>query len=462
MRIILLSGGSGKRLWPLSNDYRSKQFIKVAGSGANQSEESMIQRVWYNLQKSSLDSLAVIAASKVQEEVIQSQLGEQVPLVLEPVKRDTFPAIGLTSAYLNSECKVDENEVIVVIPVDVEADASFYESIRELALTFRLSTANIGLIGLRPTHPSEKFGYIVTEPAPDNTLLLRVDRFVEKPNKAAAAELIDSGALWNCGVFVFRLGYMLKLLQAEGWPLQYDELLQRYHLMPAISFDYKVVEKEDKVVVRPFAGKWNDLGTWDEWTASMPHLINGKGVLGSGCSNTHIVNELPIPIAVLGISNAVIAASPDGILVADKKLSPALKELIQPFSERPMYEETLYGWYRVIDIGSNTDNQQYVTKRVHVWENKHISYQVHASRDEIWTVINGRAEVVIDGERSMIFSGDVVHIPSGSLHAIRAITKLDLIEVQIGECVSEDDIVRYNYEWRLEDQEDVAEASALE
>lgn len=449
MKIILLSGGSGKRLWPLSNDYRSKQFIKVMSSDneSNNRQTSMIQRVWNNLKKNDLASSAVIAASRVQEEVIRSQLGDEVTLVLEPAKRDTFPAICLASSFLHSELGVEEDEIVVVMPVDVEADEGFFAAIRELAVEFESSAANIGLIGLKPTHPSEKFGYILPDTSDEEAALLTIDRFVEKPASEVAEQLIASGALWNCGVFAFRLGYLLELLDAAEWPRQYEKLLAQYHSMPAISFDYEVVEKEENIVVKPYGGKWSDLGTWDEWTATMPSYLNGIGILSEDSVNTHIINELQIPVVVMGVSNAVVAASPDGILISDKKLSPKLKELIQPISSRPMYEETLYGWYRVIDIEKNEMDQQAVTKRVHVWASKHISYQVHKNRDEIWTIVSGNGDAVIDERRFSVGPGDVIHIKAGSKHAIRAINALDLIEVQIGDEVSEEDITRYDYDW---------------
>lgn len=448
MRMILLSGGSGKRLWPLSNDYRSKQFIKVMNNddSSDETQTSMIQRVWSSLKRYDLASSAIIAASRVQQEVIQSQIEDEVPLVLEPVRKDTFPAICLASSYLYSKYDVKEDEVIVVMPVDVEADEGFYASIRQLAIDFESSTANIGLIGLKPTHPSEKFGYILTDSSQKDVSLLKIDRFVEKPAIEKASELIALGALWNCGVFVFRLGYMLQLLDSGGWPRSYEKLLNQYHLMPTISFDYEVVEKEENVVVKSYEGKWNDLGTWDEWTTTMSNHINGKGILSEDSINTHIVNELQIPVVVMGISNAVIAVSPDGILVSDKKQSSKLKDLIKPISARPMYEETLYGWYRVIDVEKNAINQQVVTKRVHVWAGKHISYHVHAKRDEIWTIISGKAEVVIDERCFSVSAGDVVHIIAGYKHGIRSIDGVDLIEVQIGEIVNEEDIIRCDYD----------------
>ncbi|WP_256757226.1 sugar phosphate nucleotidyltransferase [Cohnella sp. WQ 127256] len=450
MRIILLSGGSGKRLWPLSNDYRSKQFIKVMNNDKSEevNQTSMIQRVWAHLNEIDLANSAVITASRVQQEIIQSQLGDDVPLVLEPVKRDTFPAICLAASYLKSKMKVHDDEVIVVMPVDVDADEQFFETIKQLAVEFEKSTANIGLIGLKPTYPSEKFGYILTEPSSNShSTLLAIDRFVEKPSAADASNLIDSGALWNCGVFSFRLGYILQILETGSWPTHYEELLAQFHLMPAISFDYQVVEKEENIVVKPYQGRWNDLGTWNDWTDIMQNRLNGRGILSEDSENTHVINELQIPVVVMGISNAVIVASPDGVLVADKEKSPKLKDLVESISARPMYEETLYGWYRVIDVDNNPNNNQVVTKRVHIWPGKNISYQIHEHRDEIWTLISGIAEVVINEKRFQVGAGDVIHIESGTKHAIKAIDGVDLIEVQIGKSVSEDDITRYQYDW---------------
>nr|WP_130616275.1 sugar phosphate nucleotidyltransferase [Cohnella abietis] len=449
MRIILLSGGSGKRLWPLSNDYRSKQFIKVMDNDNFDGDfnTSMIQRVWTHLSEIDLASSAVIAAGRIQQDVIQSQLGDKVPLILEPVKRDTFPAICLASSFLYSKENVGDDEVIVVMPVDVDADEGFFASIKQLALDFESSKAQIGLIGLKPTHPSEKFGYMLVEPTQTDSKTLKIDRFVEKPSMNEAIDLISRGALWNCGVFAFRLGYILRMLEADNWPTQYESLLEQYHLMPSISFDYQVVEKEKNIDVRRYDGRWNDLGTWNEWTEKMPNQLNGKGILSEDSLNTHVINELQVPVVVMGISNAVVVASPDGVLVADKELSTKLKDLIQNVSARPMYEETIYGWYRVIDVENNPSGQQVVTKRVHIWQGKNISYQIHAHRDEIWTFISGMAEVVINGSRFRASAGDVIHIQSGSKHAIRATEAVDLIEVQIGKTVSEEDVTRYEYGW---------------
>ncbi|MET3937909.1 mannose-1-phosphate guanylyltransferase [Paenibacillus sp. PvP094] len=160
MRIVLLSGGSGKRLWPLSNDTRSKQFLKVLEGPQGQSE-SMVQRVWRQLQQTGLSELATIATSKPQVEILRSQLGEEVDLVVEPERRDTFPAIALTAVYLYSVQGVGLNETVAILPVDPYVEESFFYKVTELEQVLEISGAELALIGVQPTHPSEKYGYIV-------------------------------------------------------------------------------------------------------------------------------------------------------------------------------------------------------------------------------------------------------------------------------------------------------------
>ena len=382
----------------------------------------------------------------MQQEVIHAQLGDDVPLVLEPEKGDTFPAICLASSFLYSKMNSNYDEVIVVMPVDVDADEGFFDAIKQFAVDFEDSEASIGLIGLHPTHPSEKFGYILRSDKQISSNMIKVDRFVEKPSMEEATRLIGEGALWNCGVFVFRLGYMINLLEASGWSTQHEEILQQYHLLPSISFDYQVVERETDIVVKPYSGRWNDLGTWNDWTATMSDRIHGKAIMSDDCNNTHVINELQIPVVAMGLSDAVIVASPDGILVANKPSTPKLKDLVHSIASRPMYEETIYGWYRVIDV-DNKYGQQVITKRVHVWSGKHISYHNHMKRTEIWTIISGRAEVVMDDRKFYVAAGDIVSIEAGVKHAIKAIGEVDMIEVQIGESISDDDIARFKYDW---------------
>ncbi len=245
MRLVLLSGGSGKRLWPLSNDSRSKQFLKVLAS-PHGTAESMVQRVWRQIQSAGLERHSYIATSSTQVEVLQSQLGNHVPLIVEPERRDTFPAIALAAAYLYSVQGVGLNETIAVLPVDPFVETAYFHKVKEMEQVLDVSGADLALIGVKPTYPSEKYGYIIpTEKTIDyqTTSYLHVNRFQEKPREEEAAAMIQEAALWNCGVFAFKLDFIINLLIAMELPIQYDEMLKQYHKLPKISFDYQVVER---------------------------------------------------------------------------------------------------------------------------------------------------------------------------------------------------------------------------
>ncbi|EIJ80416.1 mannose-6-phosphate isomerase [Bacillus methanolicus PB1] len=445
MKLVLLSGGSGKRLWPLSNDARSKQFLKVL-KNQNSELQSMVQRVWGQLVNAGLADSAVIATSKSQVDMIQSQLGKDVPIIIEPMRHDTFPAIAFASVYLYSVQGMNLNEVVAVLPVDPFAENRFFDRVKDLEETVLESGADLALIGVEPTYPSEKYGYIVPAFKTGDNSYLKVRHFTEKPTEEKAAELIEQGALWNCGVSAFKLDYIISLLQEKGLPIQYDELLKQYDKLPKISFDYEVAEKTEHIVVLPYAGYWKDLGTWNTLTEEMAANQIGKGVIAAS-ENTHLINELDIPVAVLGVSNAIIAVSPDGILVSDKAASPKIKELVNDFNRRPMYEERRWGWYRVLDYTKLEDGREAITKRIGIKAGKNLSYQMHHHRIEVWTIIKGEGELAFNGEIRRVKPGDVLEIPVGAKHGIKAITDLEFIEVQTGTQLIEEDIVRIYMTW---------------
>jgi len=446
MKTILLSGGSGKRLWPLSNDARSKQFLKVLEDD-NQELQSMVQRVWKQLENVELADSAVLATSKSQVDMIHSQLDNKADLIVEPCRRDTFPAIALAATYLYSVQDTGLEEVVAVLPVDPYVENRFFDRVKDLEKAVRDSDAQLALIGVKPTYPSAKYGYIVPANSEDKNEYLPVSRFTEKPSEDKAATLIEQGALWNCGVFAFKLGYVISILEEKGLPIQYDELLKQYEGLPKISFDYEVVEKAEKIVVLPYDGYWKDLGTWNTLTEEMATSQIGKGVISEDSTNIHLINELDIPVTVLGASNLVVASSPDGILVSDKEASPRIKELVGEFDNRPMYEERRWGWYRVLDYTKFEQGKEVLTKRIGVDAGKNLSYQLHDYRDEVWTIIKGEGEFILNDKLSTVKAGDVLRIQSGDKHAIKANTDLEIIEVQTGSQLIEEDIVRLFMTW---------------
>lgn len=444
MKVILLSGGSGKRLWPLSNDARAKQFLKVLKTEDGQLE-SMVQRVWRQLSSVGLAKESFIVTGKAQVDMLQNQLGYDVPIIIEPERRDTFPAISLSSVYLSDVVGLSEEEVVTVLPVDSYADDKFFEKVKELEKVVNQSDAQLALIGIKPTYPSTKYGYIV--PHEEGGNYFRVKSFVEKPSEHEAAKLIEHNALWNAGIFAFRLGFLLDLLKTKGYPTEYETFLEQYCMLTKISFDYEVVEKIEKIAALSYNGEWKDLGTWNTLTEEMDDFVLGKGIISDDCENTHLVNELEIPVTVLGLSNVVVAASPDGILVADKAASPRLKDVVGNFKHRPMYEERRWGWYRVLDYTKLENGQEVLTKRVRLLAGRNLSYQIHYKRSEVWTIISGEGEFILNGELRKVQEGDVLQIPVEARHAMKAITDLEFIEIQRGTELIEEDIVRLAMTW---------------
>ncbi|WP_075364662.1 sugar phosphate nucleotidyltransferase [Desulfosporosinus metallidurans] len=446
MKLILLSGGSGKRLWPLSNDARSKQFLKVLQNEQGE-PVSMVQRVWEQLESVDLAHSSLVATSKAQVDMIQRQLGQNVTMIVEPERRDTFPAIALAASYLYSVEKTGLDETVVVLPVDPHVEVGFFNKIKELEKVLEESNANLALIGVSPTFPSEKYGYIVPEPSQETQLYSRVSYFREKPKGTDAKELMQQQALWNCGVFAFKLDYIISQLTQKGLPTDYEELLQQYTKLPKISFDYEVVEKAEHIVVLRYEGDWKDLGTWNTLTEEMPNGLVGNAILSEDSLNTHVINELDIPVVVLGISDAVVAVSPDGILVTDKDSSPSIKDLVGKFNLRPMYEERRWGWYRVLDRTVFEGGNEVLTKRLSLMAGMNFSYQYHNQRSEVWTIISGEGLYAFNGVVCRVKPGDVLNIPIGAKHGLRAVTDLEFIEVQMGSDLVEEDIVRIYMTW---------------
>jgi len=450
MKLVLLSGGSGKRLWPLSNDVRSKQFLKMLRNKHGKLE-SMVQRIWGQLQSHGQFEQVYLSTNKAQVDLIQSQLGMEVPVIIEPESKDTFGAIALAASYLHSVQAVPNQEVIAIMPVDPYVDAPFFQHILQLEGAITQSGAELALIGVTPTYASTKYGYIV----PGKAETSRVDPqeyrnvrcFKEKPTESEARKLCEQNSLWNCGVFAFRLGYLLGEMEKRRIPTDYQELVKQYESLPKISFDFEIVEKSQKTVVIPYKGYWKDLGTWNTITEEMNARIVGRGYMNEECVNTHVINELDLPVVTIGISNAVVAVSQDGILVADKAQSHLVKEVVKEYHHRPMFEERRWGWYQVINFRKMDNGMETLTKKLFVQAGKNLSYQYHLQRSEVWVVVAGEGDFVLNDRVRTIRTGDVLQIPQGAKHGIKAMSDLEIIEVQLGAKLVEEDIVRLSMNW---------------
>lgn len=427
MNIVLLSGGSGKRLWPLSNDTRSKQFIKIFKT-ASGDYESMVQRVYRQIRSVDEAANITIATSKSQVSAIHNQLGADVGISVEPCRRDTFPAIALAAAYLHDVQGISESESVVVCPVDPYVEQDYFRALRELGGRAAKSEANLVLMGIEPTYPSAKYGYIIPESKEE---ISRVSRFKEKPDVETAKEYISRGALWNGGVFAFRLGYVLNRAHEMIAFRDYQDLYQKYETLEKISFDYAVVEHESCIEVMRFGGMWKDMGTWNTLTEAMESPSIGKAILNEKCDNVHVVNELDVPVLCMGLKDMVVAASPEGILVSDKVQSSYIKPFVDEIDQQIMFAEKSWGNFRVIDIEEGS-----MTIKVTLNAGHKMNYHSHERRDEIWNIIEGEGRTIIDGVERKVTAGDVITMKAGTPHTIIADTALQVIEVQIGQEIS--------------------------
>ena len=335
MNIVLLSGGSGKRLWPLSNDIRSKQFIKIFKTESGE-YQSMVQRVYQQIKKVDSDATVTIATSKTQVSAIHNQLGEGAGISVEPCRRDTFPAIALATAYLTDVCKIPEEEAVVVCPVDPYVEDDYFAALKELGSLAEKGDANLVLMGIEPTYPSEKYGYIIPK---SNETISRVSTFKEKPDVETAKSYIRQGALWNGGVFAYKLKYVLEKAHELIDFTDYQDLFDKYETLTKISFDYAVVEKEDSIQVMRFGGEWKDLGTWNTLTEAMQEEVIGEAVLNESCENVHVINELDVPVLCMGLRDVVVSASAEGILVSDKEQSSYIKPYVDELDQQIMFAE---------------------------------------------------------------------------------------------------------------------------
>lgn len=437
MNIILLSGGSGKRLWPLSNDIRSKQFIRIFRTEDGE-YESMVQRVYRQICAVDADAGVTIATSRTQVSAIHNQLGEKVGVCVEPCRRDTFPAIALASAYLHDVKGVSEEEAVVVCPVDPYVEQDYFEALQKLGELAVSEDANLVLMGIEPTYPSEKYGYIIPS---DSSSVSKVETFKEKPDAATAAEYISQGALWNGGVFAYKLKYVLEKARELIGYADYEELYGTYDSLPKISFDYAVVEKEPKIEVMRFAGQWKDLGTWNTLTEAMEDPSIGNTIFNDTCENTHVINELNVPVLCMGLKDVVVSASPEGILVSDKEQSSYIKPYVDQIDQQIMFAEKSWGSFRVLDVEADS-----LTIKVTLNPGHSMNYHSHDRRDEVWTVISGEGRTIVDGMEQPVKAGDVVTMQAGCRHTIIADTELQVIEVQLGKEISVDDKHKYELE----------------
>ena len=434
MNIVLLSGGSGKRLWPLSNDIRSKQFIKIFRKEDGE-YESMVQRVYRQIRSVDQEATVTIATSKTQVSSIHNQLGEKVSICVEPCRRDTFPAIALATAYLHDVLRIPEDEAVVVCPVDPFVETDYFEAVKELSRIAEKGESNLVLMGIEPTYPSEKYGYVIPE---DTKEISKVLTFKEKPDAQTAQEYIRQGALWNGGVFAYRLEYVLSKAHELIDFKDYQDLYEKYDTLTKISFDYAVVEKESNIQVMRFGGQWKDLGTWNTLTEAMEESCIGNAIMNDNCDNVHIVNELDVPVLCMGVKDVVVSVSAEGILVSDKEQSSYIKPYVDKINQQIMFADKSWGSFMVLDV-----EEESMTIKVTLNPGHGMNYHSHELRDEVWNIISGKGRAVLDGAWRIVKAGDVLTMAAGCKHTVIADTELKIIEVQFGREINVHDKIKH-------------------
>ena len=448
MKYILLSGGSATGLWPLSNSVRSKQFLKLFQNEEGVLESS-VQILWKQLKNLQLDKHSVFVTNAQQSDLVLNQCGSNIKVIEEPIQKGTFAAVCLAALYMKDFGQCSGDEWLAIVPVDIVVEPAFLQVMQQLPESASQYNAEMALLGITPKYTAPQYGYIdLALEENSDSRVSRIKQFIEKPSTEVAKQLIQRGALWNSGVYVFQIKTLIQVLRTFSLPLHYEQFVAQYDMVDSISFDYAVVEQMKRGIVYHYEGEWHDIGSWDRLAEKLTTEQIGAGFIKGQCENSHILNELLLPIHVVDVDNVIVAASYEGILVTNKQTSNDIKhEEKANRSMSPLFEERDWGSYRVLELFNNVDGKDVLVKHIQLSEGKNISYQRHQYRSECWTIIEGEGELILNHVVRRVKAGDVIQIDVGQLHALKALTNLQLIEVQSGSLLLQEDIERIFIEW---------------
>lgn len=459
---VILAGGSGTRLWPLSRNLRPKQFLKLVNS------QSMLQNTLTRLKNIPNISAPIIVCNEDHRFIVADQLSEigfsNAEIILEPAARDTAPAIAVASLYTQE--KLTQDSLILVLAADHEIkDIAAFEHAINTA-TQSAKDGNIVTFGIVPDSPHSGYGYIKTQSS-DNSIIFEVSSFVEKPDQQTAQGYLDSGDyFWNSGMFMFKASRMIAeleiyqpdLLEACQNALFNAEIdldfirlqTNAFRAAPSISIDYAVMEKSSLVQLVPLDAGWSDVGCWNSvWEISDKDSNSNAcigDVIAKDSKNCYIRSSQKL-ITTLGVENLVIVETNDALLIADKNKVQGIKDIVTTLKNNQRYEIKHHrqvfrpwGYYDSIDSGS-----RFQVKRIVVKPGAKLSVQMHHHRAEHWIVVKGMAKVTCGDNTKLIGENESTYIPVGEIHALENPGKinLELIEVQSGSYLGEDDIVRF-------------------
>lgn len=453
MKIIILAGGGGSRLFPLSRTRFPKQFLKLNG------DKSLLAQTIERFSELVKPSDMVIVTNQeyvhhVKTELIASK-AQEAHILLEPVARNTAPAIALAARYCVDRLGCGLDEVMFVTPSDhvIRSLETFTANLRQALSMAKMN--KIVTFGVKPDSPETGFGYIqVGQPLGSG---FTVESFHEKPDRATAEAYLANGSYyWNSGMLVFTIGCFmdeLRVYQPDIYALSdtfLDTMTENFAEMSNISIDYAVVEKSKQVVMSPLTTKWSDIGSWDAIYDMLDKDADGNAVKGDcipiDCSNTLILGHSRL-IAGIGLEDLLVVETDDVIVVAKKGESQKVKDLVSELTSKGRVEAdehtTVYrpwGLYTVLCSG-----QGYKMKKIVVNPGQVLSLQMHYHRSEHWIVIGGTAKVVIGETEKMVHENESVFVPQTTKHRLENPGKrpLEIIEVQNGSYLGEDDIVRF-------------------